>query len=169
MRNSDVRLSCIELALFTSVFVLASCGGVQSDLTNSAVSTAPTLLSALSVDLKLSGEQFSSSKAKSSCSSGGGTFQASGKAKGPFAGTFTVRGQVSEALIFREKFEIRSGSRSIYGTSYSEASGSPVSGCSKSGRLSFDFPILKYRERHPKGSGTGYAALSGANFTQGFE
>jgi len=170
MRNKGILgLSGIQLAFLASVFALASCGGVQSGIANSAIPATPALPSALRVDVKLSGERFSSSKAKSSCSGSAGTFQASGKAKGPFPGTFSARGQVSEGLIFHEKFEIRSGSVAIYGSAYSQASGSPTSGCSKSGKLSFDFPILQYRERHSKASGTGYAALSGANFGQGFE
>lgn len=72
-------------------------------------------------------------------------------------------------VIFHEKFEIRSDTRSISGSAESQASGSSTSGCTKSGKLSFDFPILQYRAQHSKASGMGYAALSGAQFTQGFE
>jgi hypothetical protein len=157
-----------RIALFVSVFVLASCGG-RNAIMNSPVSTTPTLPSAWSVDAKLSGERFSSSKAKSSCSGDTGVFHVSGKAQGPFRGTFDARGKVSGALIFHERFEIRSASRSISGSADSQASGTPTGGCSKSGKLSFDFPIMQYRTHHPNASGMGYAALSGANFAQGFE
>lgn len=155
------------IAIFASLFAFASCGE-GSDITNSHVS-GNTLTSPWSVDSKLSGERFSSNKAKSSCSGSPWTFQVSGKARGPFPGTFTARGTVSADLIFQEKFEIRSGSRSISGSSYSQASATPSAGCSKNGRLSFDFPILQYEAQHPKSSGNGYAALSGAAFIQGFE
>jgi hypothetical protein len=166
--NGGFGLSGSGIALFASVFVLASCGG-RSDIMNSPVSTTPTLPSAWSIDSKLSGERFSSSKAKSSCSGNAGIFQVSGKARGPFPGTFTARGEVSGGLIFHERFEMRSGSRSISGSADSQASGTPSGGCSKSGKLSFDFPILQYRTHHPNASGMGHAALFGANFTQGFE
>lgn len=168
MRNDGwFALSGSGIALFTSVFVLASCGG-RSDIVNSPASTTPTLPS-WSVNSKLSGERFSSSKAKSSCSGNAGNFQVSGKARGPSPGTFTARGKLSGGLIFHEKFEIRSGSRSISGSADSQASGTPSSGCSKSGKLSFDFPILQYRTHHPNASGMGHAALFGAHFTQAFE
>jgi hypothetical protein len=157
-----------RIALFASVLAFASCGG-RSDIANSAVSTSPTLPSAWSIDSKLSGERFSSSSAKSSCSGSDGMFHVSGKARGPFTGTFTARGKVSGALVFHERFEIRSGSRSISGSADSQASGTPTSGCSKRGKLSFDFPILQYRTRNSNAFGMGYAVLSGANFLQGFE
>ena len=166
--NGGFALSRSGIALFASVFVLASCGG-RSDIMNSPVSTTPTLPSAWSIDSKLSGERFSSSKAKSSCSGNAGIFRVSGKARGPFPGTFTTRGKVRGGLIFHERFEIRSGSRSISGSADSQPSGTPSGGCSKSGKLSFDFPILQYRTHHPNASGMGHAALFGANFTQGFE
>lgn len=164
--NGGFGLSGRGITLFALVFVLASCGG-RSEMMNSPVST--TLPSAWSIDAKLSGERFSSSKAKSSCSGDAGTFQVSGKARGPFPGMFTARGKVSGALIFHERFEIRSGLRSISGSADSQASGTPTGGCSKRGKLSFDFPILQYRTHHQNISGMGYAALSGANFTQRFE
>lgn len=154
------------IVLFASMFAFASCGG-GSDITNSPVSNART--SRWSIYAKLSGERFSSNKAKSSCSGSLWAFQVSGKARGPFPGTFTARGAVSTDLIFNEKFEIRSGSRLISGSAYSQASATPSAGCSKSGQLSFDFPILQYKVHHSKLSGMGYAALSGAAFLQGFE
>jgi hypothetical protein len=156
------------IALFASVFVLASCGE-RSDVMNSPVSTTPTRPSVWSIDSRLSGERFSSAKATSSCSGSAGIFQVSGKARGPFPGTFTARGKLSDGLIFHERFEIRFGSGSISGSAGSAASGTPSAGCSKSGKLSFDFPILQYRTHHPKASGMGHASLFGANFTQGFE
>jgi hypothetical protein len=156
------------IVLFASVLALASCGG-RSDIVNSGVATSPTLPSARSINSKLSGERFSSSNAKSSCSGSDGMFQVAGKARGPFMGTFTARGKVSGALVFHERFEIRSGARSISGSADSQASGTPTAGCSKRGRLSFDFPILQYRTRNSNAFGMGYAALSGANFLQSFE
>ncbi len=161
-------LSGTGLVLCASVFVLASCDAA-SDMMNSPVSKDPTVPFARSPDSNLSGERFSSSKAKSSCSGDAGNFTVSGKARGPFPGMFTARGKVSGVLIFHERFEIRSGSISISGSADSQASGTPTSGCSKSGKLSFDFPILQYRMHHPRASGMGYAALSGANFTQDFK
>lgn len=154
------------IALFASLFALASCGE-GSGITKPPVSN--TLTSPWSIGSKLSGERFSSNKAKSSCSGSPWAFQVSGKVRGPFPGTFTARGTVSADLIFREKFEIRSASRSIYGSAYSQASATPSAGCSKSGQLSFDFPILQYKARHSKNTRMGYAALSGAAFIQGFE
>jgi len=106
---------------------------------------------------------------RSSCSGDYGTFHASGKAQGPFQGTFTARGTVNGSLIFHENFKIRFGSKLISGTANSQASGTPTYGCSKSGKLSFDFPILQYKKRHSKVSGVGYAALSNAYFVEGFE
>ena len=156
------------MALFVSVFVLASCGG-PSDVINPAVLTSPTLPSLPSIDSKLSGERFFSSKAKSSCSGDYGMFQAAGKARGPYPGTFTARGTVNGKLIFHESFKIRSGAKLLSGSADSQASGSPTFGCSKSGKLSFDFPILQYKENHSKVSGAGYAALSNGDFVEGFE
>lgn len=155
-------------AFFAAVFVLAGCAG-RSDVINSSVLTNPALPSPPGIDSKLSGERFSSSKAKSSCSGDYGMFQESGKARGPYPGTFTARGTVNGSLIFHENFKIRSGTKLISGSANSQASGTPTFGCSKSGKLSFDFPILQYKERHSKVSGAGYAALSSANFVEGFE
>jgi len=166
--NGGAGLSTSETALCAVVFLLASCGG-RGDVMNSPVSTSAALPSAPGINAKLSGERFSSGKAKSSCSGSAGTFQGSGKARGPFPGTFTARGKLSSGLIYHENFEIRSGSRSISGSADSEASGTPAYGCSKSGKLSFDFPILRYREHHSKVSGYGYAALTGTQFVEGFE
>lgn len=165
---SGFGLSRSGIALFASLFVLSSCGGLSGAI-NSPALTAPMSRYASSIDSKLSGERFSSSKAKSSCSGRPWTFQVSGKARGPLPGTFNARGTVSAALVFEEKFEIRSGSKSFSGSADSQASGTPTAGCSKSGQLSFYFPILQYKERHSKVSGMGHAALSGATFTQGFE
>lgn len=164
-RYGGSGLAVSGIALFVSLFA-TSCGD-GSGITNPSV--ARTQTSPWSVGSKLSGERFSSNRAKSSCSGSPWTFQVSGKARGPFPGTFTVQGTVSADLTFREKFEIRSGSRSIYGSAYSQASATPSGGCSKSGQLSFDFPILQYRPRHSKSPKMGYAALSGPAFIQGFE
>lgn len=158
----------IIIASFAAAVLLASCDG-QSGIANSSMLTTPPLPPMLGVDSKLSGERFLPSKAKSSCSRDYGMFQASGKARGPFPGTFTARGTVNGALIFHETFKIRSGLKLISGSADSQASGSPTFGCSKSGKLSFDFPILNYREYHSKVSGVGYAALSNGYFTEGFE
>jgi hypothetical protein len=163
MRNNG-RLSLSGITLLLLAFVLASCGE-RNDIMNSPVSTTPTPPSVWSIDSKLSGERFSSNKARSDCSGSAGPFQVSGKARGPFPGTFTARGNL-RGLIFHEKFEIRSGSRSVLGSAHSKASGTPSGGCSKSGKLSFDFPILRYRVHHS--SGMGYAHLFGVNFAQGF-
>lgn len=150
---------------FFAILLLASCGG-RSDLTNSLAPANATLPSVLSAGSSLSGERFSSSKATSSCNASGGTFEVSGKAGGPFPGTFTAHGRMSEALIFHEKFAIRSGSSTITGSAESQASATPTGGCSNSGVLSFDFPILHYRGHD--GAGTGYAVLQGTKFLQAF-
>jgi len=166
--NGGSGLSASVIAFFGAVFVLASCGG-RSDIMSPSVLPSSTLRSPPGIDSKLSGERFSSSKAKSSCSSDFGMFRASGKARGPYPGTFTARGTVNSSLIFHENFEIRSGTKLISGSANSQASGSPTFGCSKSGKLSFDFPILQYKEHHSKVSGAGYAGLSNADFVEGFE
>jgi hypothetical protein len=166
MRSHGSGSSVSDIALFASLLAFASCGE-GNDITNSPMSSARTPV--WSIGAKLFGERFSSNKAKSSCSGSPWTFQVAGKARGPFPGTFTARGTVSADLIFQEKFEIRSGAGSISGSAYSQASATPSAGCSKRGKLSFDFPILQYKEHHSKVSGMGDAALSGAIFIQGFE
>ena len=168
MRNNGGSGVNGVIALLAGGFMLASCAG-RSDVMNPSVLTIPRLPSAPRLESKLSGERFSSSKAKSSCSADYGMFQASGKARGPYPGTFTARGTVNGSLIFHETFKIRSGTKLISGSAYSRASGSPTFGCSRSGELSFDFPILQYKERRSKRSGAGYAALSNADFVEGFE
>jgi hypothetical protein len=116
---------------------------------------------------ELSGEKFSSAKAASSCSSSSGSFEASGKASGPFPGTFTARGTVTVmvstgAFTYHEHFEIKSGSRAIVGLAKSQApsSGSPVFGCSRSGKMAFDAPIIQYRVKKSSARGSGSAGLS---------
>ncbi len=168
MWNNGRSLSRSATAFSAAVVVLASCGG-RSDIMNPAVSTSMTLPSPPGIDSRLSGERFSSSRVRSSCSGDYGMFRASGKARGPFQGTFTARGTVNGSLIFQENFKIWSGSKLISGTADSQASGTPTFGCSKNGKLSFDFPILQYKRRHSKVSGAGYAALSNAYFVEGFE
>jgi hypothetical protein len=163
-----LNLSRCALGVCTTGILLASCGA-QSDIMNSPLRPSPALSLVQHIDSKLSGERFSSRKAHSSCSGYYGMFQASGKAHGPFPGTFTVRGTVSPPLIFRETFKLRSRSKFISGSADSQASGTPTYGCSRRGKLSFDFPILQYREHHSKASGTGHAALSNADFVEGFE
>lgn len=156
------------LCVFTIGIMLAGCGG-RSDMMNSAALTSPALPLAQSVDSKLSGERFHSKKAHSHCSGYYGAFHASGTAEGPFPGTFTVRGTASGPLILLETFKIRSGSKSISGSADSQASGTPTYGCSRRGKLSFDFPILQYKEHRSNVAGSGYASLSGADFVQGFQ
>jgi len=158
----------------SAVFLLTGCGGNGDTFSAVPTSARSSLSTRFGGDSKLSGEQFSSGKATSSCSSYTGKFAASGKATGPLAGTFTVAGEVkieNEEFFFDEHFEIRYGSKAISGTAVTQNgdSGSPVYACSDKKKLNFDAPILHYRERRSKVSGTGSASLTGTRFSQGFE
>lgn len=127
---------------------------------------------------ELSGETFSSARATSHCSTGSkysisGTFSASGKARGPFPGTFIARGQVNVSitmLSFSEHFRIRSGSQVIAGFASAPASsGSPTFACSKSSKLSFAVEQLLYRVKGAHAHGGAAADLSGRSFNEGFQ
>src|SRR5580704_16140174 len=102
--------------LAAAVAMLVGCAGSQSPI--GAPLTAPnaaTMPQTLHPNSELSGETFSATKTRSSCSSKGqfsiaGTFHASGDASGPFPGTFSARGKVDvtlKTLSFREHFQIR--------------------------------------------------------------
>lgn len=159
-----VCLAGTATAVLGAIFLLAGCGA--RDGITSSLPAAPALERPASADSKLAGEEFSSDRARGSCSASPWSFHVSGKARGPFVGTFTARGELTPTLYFQETFQIRSGSKVTSGSAVSRASGTPSGGCSKSGKLGFDFPILQYRWRHSTASG--YAALSGTRFVQHF-
>jgi hypothetical protein len=126
----------------------------------------------------LRGERFSSTQATSQCSSGSrysisGTFHVSGKARGPFPGAFTARGQVKVSITtlkFSEHFQIRSGSQVIAGFASAPASsGSPTFACSIRHKLSFAVEQLLYRVKGSHAVGGAAADLSGRSFSEGFQ
>ena len=151
------------LVLCASVFVLASCDAA-SDMMNSPVSRGSEQCRSRGAPIRTyRANAFHPAKRSRVALVTRGTLQYLVRREGLSPELFTARGKVSGVLIFHERFEIRSGSISISGSADSQASGTPTSGCSKSGKLSFDFPISQYRMHHPRASGMGnHAALSGS-------
>ena len=158
---------------------LVACGGSQLPGTRYPGEEQSFTVSRATASLlgsKLAGETFSSSRATSSCSGNVGSFHASGKARGPFPGSFTARGTMTAsaspgAFSYHERFTLKSGSASIAGSAEirSPDSGSPVFGCSKSGQMAFDAPIIFYRAKPLHAHGAGSAGLSGSTFDQDFQ
>jgi hypothetical protein len=161
-----------------SAAVLVGCG-----VDSAAIPSSPAMpghaLSVARPSSPLAGETLSSAHATSECSSGSsysisGTFHVSGKARGPFPGTFTARGQVNvsiRTLSFSEHFQIRSASRTISGSaSAPPSSGSPTFACSKSGKLGFTVEQLVYRVKKVfRARGSAEADLSGGSFKESFQ
>lgn len=77
----------------------------------------------------------------------------------------------SGLLTHHERFEIKSSSGAIDGSAelHQPSSGSPVYGCSKNGKMSFDNPILRYRVKKSHVQGSGSSSLSNGSFEQNVE
>lgn len=157
-------------------FILSACSAADQPI--GSPRSADSFLSSIGpARAGLSGEKFTSSKVVSKCSAEPltGTFQASGKARGPFPGTFTARGEVKvvsgAVIVYHERFEIHSGSKTISGSAktINGDSGSPVAGCSKTGQLSFDMPIIQYQVKQLHNHGSGWSNLSQAKFSEAFQ
>jgi hypothetical protein len=161
-----------------AIVALAGCGTAQSPdapIAGGASSLLPGRAGPL--HSKLSGEVFSSRRVTSTCSSKtqysiSGTFQASGKAGGPYPGNFTAHGHANVTLtktVLVEHFQVRSGSLVIGGIAkIPNTFGSPSFACSRSGELSFDVINLRYRVKSPHARGSAEASL-GRRLLQEFQ
>ena len=172
-----LHLSCCRASLFATGVLIAGCGGPNPHI-NAPGSTSSIPSSLEAAHTRLSGEKFASSRATSKCSGDPltGTFRASGKARGPLPGTFTAHGNIvvsssGAEIAYNERFKIQSNSTTISGSAriINGSSGSPVVGCSKNGKLSFDMPILQYRVKGSQQPGAGWSNFSGGVFTEAFQ
>jgi hypothetical protein len=157
---------CRAVGISAAAAILAGCVGIHS-IVPQAPMQAPSVTSRNALgsaspsyiqgDGMLKGEKFLSRKASNSCGSGLGAgflkFRATGKASGPFPGTFTLSGKaVNGGRYFNETFTIKSGAQTISGSTGSDARhGSWY--CGKYGHATtFEFSGIVYNVGSSKGN-----------------
>ena len=174
----DSHLSRHVLCVCVVAISLTACGGSQIGTSQTREQALPFVVRTNATSLH--GESFSSDNGADKCittpAGPYADFKATGKASGPFPGTFRASGKVMHMEIgsnrnyyFNESFEIKSGSQTISGTAHREGKpGKWISFACRPGHGDFALTGAHYRAAHSQPGETS-ATLSKPNFKQTFD